>query len=105
LGTGRKRREATNGASIELHSNVPLNNVGLLLHKLQSAAANADVDASKYSNAEHQVNAGPDGNAVVTLSIQGVSDCAALRQDTNKIVKQVSEVNIKFDDLYNFGYF
>jgi uncharacterized protein YidB (DUF937 family) len=93
-GGGRKRREAApNGASIVLHSNVPVNNVGILLHKLQSAAANADLDSSKYSNAEHEISSGSDGNAVVTLNIQNVTDCAGLRQDTQKIVKQVSEVS------------
>jgi len=93
VASGRKRREASsNSATIELHSNVPVSNVGLLLHKLQNAASNADLDASKFSKVEHKVSAASDGTTIVTLTVHDVNDCASLRQNTQKIVKQVSEV-------------
>ncbi|KAI6189718.1 hypothetical protein M3Y97_00039000 [Aphelenchoides bicaudatus] len=87
---GRKRRDVS--GIIEIHSSVPVNNVGLLLHKLQAAAANVDVDASKHANAEHEISAASDGTAIVKLNLPTVSDCAELRRDTSKTVKQVPEV-------------
>lgn len=90
--SGSRKRRSADVANVELVSNVPASNSGLLLHKLQSAAATSDLDASKYGDVEHQLTTGSDGNSRVVLRVSNVQDCADLKQNIQKIKQKVPEV-------------
>jgi hypothetical protein len=77
-----------------LHTNVQINNVGVVFQKLRNVASNLDLDVSKYGHVEHQISSTPNGTAIITLHLQNESECAGIRQTTQMIVKQVAEVII-----------
>jgi hypothetical protein len=102
--TGRKRR-SSDSATVELHSNVQASNSGLLLQKLKNAAAGSDLDASKYGHVEHQLSVASDGTALLVLHVPSASDCGELRQNVQKVVKQVDEVYSSLKYSTNLNYF
>lgn len=89
----RKREASPDGARIVLSTDTEIKKVGNVLLKLKRAAASLDSDGRKYGHIEHEVSVGRDGLAIITLHLKHTSDCAEVRQKTQKIVKKVSEVS------------
>ncbi|KAI6213740.1 hypothetical protein M3Y94_00187200 [Aphelenchoides besseyi] len=89
--TAAARRRRSTSSVIELNSNVPPSNAGVLIEKLR--AASIDLDAAKYGAVEHEQSTDSNGNVVFRVFISQPVDCADLRQTTQKVVKKVSEVS------------
>jgi hypothetical protein len=63
-----------------------------LVEKLRTAVVDADLDVSQFGLIDHRVYADQNGNTALDLTMHNVDDCAELRQSTQRVVKQVSEV-------------